>query len=576
MSKKNFIFKQVMTAVKKQRRPLFFLSCFVNILLLVTAIYMLQIYDRVLTSGSLDTLMWLTLIALFAITIYGVLEQSRRLILARSARFLESQLNTTVLRRHMEVRLSGSPVLATVRDVTDLRNYYQSDAALAFMDLPWSAVFILFIWGLHPALGAIALLGAVALFIAALLNDRLTRKDQNAAAGQARAAVDEAINLTESGETISPLGMAPTMFARLKERQDRVRNKQQSLGEITTTVLSFTRSLRMGLQIIILGAGAYFVLAGQITPGAMIAASIILARALAPIERSTAAWNRFVSARTARTKLERLFADIDKLDEPLELPRPKAHLSVEKLVYLPPGTRKPILEGVSFDLPAGQVCSIVGLSGAGKSTLCRLLVGAWTPTSGAVRLDGASVHKWGAEALGQYIGYLPQTVEMFPGTVAENISRFRGCEDAEVIQACKVAGVHDMILALPESYSTRVGGDGYRMSAGERQRICLARAVFGNPAFVVLDEPNSNLDRAGDEALLRTIAELKKQGTTVVVVSHRAGVLRASDKIVLLADGRLVKVGDVSEFLRSPVTGGDDIGGFGKTVVPVSPKASGK
>lgn len=553
MPDKHSKFTEVMVAVRQQKRALILVSCFVNLLLLVTAIYMLQIYDRVLTSGSLDTLLWLTVIALFAIAMYGILEQSRRLILSRSAGFIDSQLNAPVLQQHMAARLAGGPVEANVRDVSDLRNYYQSDAALAFLDSPWSVVFILFIWSLHPALGMIAVGGAFVLFIAALLNDLMTRNRQRAAAAQARAVNEEAIRMTAGGETIAPLGMAEAMFRRWQRRHEAARSEQQALGEKTTTVLSFTRSLRMGLQVVILGAGAYLVLGGQITSGSMIAASIILGRALAPIERSTAAWSRYVAARTARQRLETLFTALAAEPERLKLPRPKGHIEVEKLFYAAPEIRQPILKGLEFELEAGTICAIVGDSGAGKSTLCRLLVGAWKPASGTVRLDGAAVHTWDAEDLGRHIGYLPQTVEMFPGTVSENIARFRDCTDEEVIRAAKLAGVHEMILRLPDGYETDLGSDGNRISLGQRQRIGLARAVFGDPAFIVLDEPNSNLDGEGDQALLETLSNLKKLGCTVVIVSHRAKVLRAADKIAAMQDGQLVKFGDVAEFLKLSV-----------------------
>jgi PrtD family type I secretion system ABC transporter len=542
-------FAEVMAAVRRQRPGLVGISCLVNLLLLVTAIYMLQIYDRVLSSGSLDTLLWLTVVALFAIAIYGVLEQARRLILTRSAGFIDSELNAPVLRRVMDRRLAGAEPEAGVRDVTDLRAFYKSDAALAFLDAPWSLIFIAFVWALHPALGVITTAGAVVLFGATLANDLMTRQRQKQAAA-VRAANEAAVRYVEGGETIGPLGMAPAVFARWRQRQDQARAEQQELGEKTTTILSLTRSIRLALQVLILGVGAFYVLEGQITAGVMIAASIIAARALAPLERLTAAWNRFVAARAAERNLARLFEGLEREPDPVRLPRPAGWLSVEGVSCLAPKTGEPILRNVGFALAAGECCAVVGPSGAGKSTLCRLLVGAWKPTGGHVRLDGADVYQWASDDLGPHIGYLPQKVELFPGTVAENIARFGPIDSEAVVRAAELAGVHELVLRLPRGYETDVGPYADRISLGQRQRIGLARALFGDPALVVLDEPNSNLDEAGDKALVDALRHLKRLGRTVVIVSHRAEVLKSADSLLVLKDGAMVRFGECAELLK--------------------------
>lgn len=550
MKTKQSLYSQCMGALRQHRLVLFVLSSFVNVLVLVTAIYMLQIYDRVLTSGSLDTLIWLTVIALFALGIYGVLEQARRLILARSAQYLESHLSAPVLRHHMDSKLAGKPAEATIRDVADLRNYYRGDGVLALQDAPWALVFLALIALLHPVLGIVAVAGASVLLAAAVLNDFLTRRRQGEAAGKLRIINEQAVLMTGSGETISPLGMAPAMFKRWRDRQDAVRAEEMDLAETTTSILAFSRAFRMALQVIVLGTGAYFVLGGHITSGTMIAASIIMARALSPIERATAAWSRLIAARAARTRLDALFANLASQPDRLALPKPAGAIKVERAFYAAPAAEQPILKAIDLELEPGTICAIVGESGAGKSTLCRLLTGAWTPSAGIVRLDGASLASWSPDTLGEFIGYLPQTVEMFPGTVAENIARFRECDDAQVLEAARIAGVHDMILHLPNGYETQIGDFGHRISQGQRQRIGLARAIFGNPPFVVLDEPNANLDHAGDIALLEALHALQERGCTVVVVSHRAKVLRVADKIAVLQDGQLMRFGDAEEFLR--------------------------
>ena len=547
-------FEEVMASLRQQRFSLIFLSAFLNILMLVTAIYMLQIYDRVLTSGSLNTLFWLTALALFALVIYGILEQTRRIILIRSAGYLDSALNAPVLQRVMQRRLEGGVPEGGVRDVSDLRNYYQSDAALAFLDAPWTPVFLLFIWALHPALGIVATVGAVILFAAAVANDQMTRTRQNDAAAELRAANDAAIRYSSAGETIAPLGMARAVFERWRSHQDRARDQQQALTETTTTILSFTRAFRLGLQVLILGTGAYFVLAGQLTAGGMVGASIIMGRALAPIERSTAAWSRFVAARSARKRLSSMFT-AEEGQYPVQLPKPKGELTVDKVSFAAPDTGTTILRGIDFTFPPGNICAIVGPSGAGKSTLCRLLVGAWEPMVGHVRLDGADIYEWNSEDLGRYIGYLPQNVELFPGTIGENIARFRECDSSEIVRAAKLAGVHDMILHMPNGYECQVGKAGSQISQGQRQRIGLARALFGDPSFVVLDEPNSNLDREGDKALHEAMITLRKRGCSLIVVSHRTGILRLADKIMLLDKGLMQRFGDRSEFLQPTAAG---------------------
>jgi PrtD family type I secretion system ABC transporter len=566
-----------MAAVRRQVPGLIGISCLINLLLLVTAIYMLQIYDRVLASGSLDTLLWLTVLALFAIAIYGVLEQARRLILTRSAGYIDGALNAPVLRRAMEKRLAGAEPEAGVRDVSDLRNFYQSDAALAFLDAPWSVAFIAFVWALHPALGVIATVGAVVLFAAALANDLLTRRRQRTAEAAVRAANEAAIRYVDGGQTIGPLGMARAIFARWQARQDRARAEQQGLGETTTTILSFTRAIRLALQVIILGAGAYYVLAGELTAGAMIAASIITARALVPIERSTAAWNRFVAARAARESLAGLFDAVEREPEPVKLPRPQGRLAVEGVSCQAPRTREPILRNVSFALEPGEACAVIGPSGAGKSTLCRLIVGAWKPMAGHVRLDGADTYAWDSEDLGPHTGYLPQEVELFPGTVAENIARFGEIDSEAVLRAAELAGVQEMILRLPDGYETDVGPHADRISLGQRQRLGLARALFGDPALVVLDEPNSNLDEVGDRALIDALRHLKSLGRTVVIVSHRAEILKSADKILILRDGVIANFGDRDALLKPvaqrPAAPASALAGTGAAAPPAAAPA---
>ncbi|MBB4278081.1 type I secretion system permease/ATPase [Rhizobium mongolense] len=542
---------EVMGAIRRQFPLLIVLSCLLNLLLLVTSIYMLQVYDRVLSSGSLDTLMWLTLIAIFAVAVYGTLEQARRMVLGRAAGWLDTELNAPMLKRAMEVRLAGKDGPAGTRDVADLRAFYGGDAVLAFFDMPWSVIFLTFIWALHPALGMVATAGAVILLALALANDALTRNRQKRVAAVTKTHQENAMRYVDAGETIAPLGMARAVFDRWRRHQAEVVAEQQLLGDRTTTILSISRSLRMILQIAILTVGAYFVLLGEITAGAMIAGSIVMGRALAPIERATSAWRSLVAARSALANLTELFAGTSRDERDcVSLPRPKGGLVFDNVLYLPPGIQEPLLNAISFALEPGENCVVVGPSGAGKSTLCRLAVGAWKPTKGHVRLDAADVFDWDPEDLGPHIGYLPQQVELLPGTVAQNIARFGQVNSNALIRAAHIAGIHELILSLPNGYETEITLHSQRISLGQRQRLGLARALYGDPAFVVLDEPNANMDEAGDRALIEALTTLKQLQTTVLIVTHRASVLKCADKVLALHGGAVAAFGPREQMVR--------------------------
>lgn len=542
---------EVMGAVRRQFPLLIGLSCLMNLLLLVSAIYMLQVYDRVLSTGSLDTLVWLTVIALFAVATYGVLEHTRRVILGRIAGWIDNELNAPMLKRAMEARLAGEDGRVGIRDVSGLKNFYGGEGAPAFLDTPWSVIFLAFMWALHPAIGLVGTLGAVALLALAFGNDLLTRERQKRTEAELRESYENAARFVETGETIGPLGMTRQVFERWRVRHAEIGSTQQSLRDKTTTILALSRSLRIALQVAILGVGAYFVLAGAVTGGAMIAGSIIMGRALAPIERATGAWRAFVAARAAQAKLETLFARAGRSEsERVSLPRPTGRVAFEDVFYIPQGTRDPILHGIRFALDPGENCAVVGPSGAGKSTLCRLAVGAWKPAKGHVRLDGADVFDWRPDDLGPHIGYLPQQVELLPGTVAQNIARFRELDSEALIKAAKLAGVHELILALPDGYETEIALHSHRISLGQRQCLGLARALYGGPAFVVLDEPNANMDEAGDRALLEALAKLKDMKVTVIIVTHRASALKLADKIVALHGGTVAAFGPRDQLIR--------------------------
>ncbi|WP_245487758.1 type I secretion system permease/ATPase [Mesorhizobium sp. M4A.F.Ca.ET.022.05.2.1] len=543
-------FQEVMHLARRQVPALLLFSLLANLLLLASTVYMLQIYDRVLSSGSIDTLMWLTLAVIAAIAVYGMLEQARRMILGHISQWLDDQLSVPVIERAMEARLAGSSLEAGLKDVADLRGFVAADGMLTFLDAPWTPVFLAFMWLLHPALGLVGIAGAVLLFCGALANDFLTRrKGQEASLGLRRNQA-AASQYVDGAETLRSLGMSEPALQRWEEKQQSLMTIQAQLLSRTTSIASLSRSLRLALQVAVLGLGAYFVLRGELTAGSMIAASILLSRALAPIERSIGAWRSLVTARTARRNLMRLFADTgSRQSGGVTLPRPQGRLKLEDAYYYAPGTQQTLINKVSFDVVAGETCGVIGPSGSGKTTLCRLIVGTLRPSLGHVRLDSAEVASWPPDQLGMHIGYVPQQVELFPGTIAENIGRLRDVDSAAVVAAAQLAGIHEMILRLPNGYQTEVGPHGARISRGQRQRIALARALFGNPALIVLDEPNTGLDADGEMALFNVLRLLKERGCTVILVSHQMNLLRSADHVVFMLDGAVKMFGTRDEVL---------------------------
>ena len=554
----------LLRAMRGQWPALFVLSFLSNILLLTSSIYMLQVFDRVLSSGSVDTLLWLTVIALVAIATYGVLEYARRMVLNRTGAWLEAELAPHVIRRAIAARLARGRSEADLNDVADVRNFVAGDAILAFFDAPWTPVFIAVIWLMHPLLGVIAIAGAVVLLAVALLNDAMTRKRTAAAGQRVRSARRDAGQFIGNAETLAALGMVGAVVQRWRAGHAAGETLGRAAGDMTVLLFNISRGLRLGLQVAILGAAAWLVLQGEMTAGGMIAASIILSRALSPVERAISAWRSYGSYRAAKGRLAQLFAATRAPEERIELPRPKGQISLHNVSLMAPATGNPILKGIGFQLAAGQVCGVLGPSGSGKTSLCKLLVGAWAPSMGVIRLDGADVADWDSERLGAYLGYLPQSVELFSGTVAENIARLGAVDDQDVLRAAQAAGAHEMFLSLPEGYETDIGQFADQISGGQRQRIGLARALYGDPAVIVLDEPNSNLDGMGEAALLKALQGVKERGATVIIVSHLPHLLRLTDHILVLKDGAMARFGARDEILQEMMQAG-------KKVQPVPP-----
>jgi PrtD family type I secretion system ABC transporter len=532
-------------------------TCGINLLILSSPLYMWQIYDRVLTSGRVETLVFLTLITAAALLALGALDAVRGHILGRMGSWLDRQLTPDVITASLRRTLHGEPAGGqALRDLATVRNFLAGSGVSALLDAPWAPVFIVVITLMHPLLGLVALGAALALLALAVANEAASRRPLRDAAQRSIRAMQRAEAAIRNADVVQAMGMRCDFIRRWSALNEESLALQLKAGDRNATLVGFSKFLRMFVQVLILGAGAWLVLQGDLTSGSMIAASILLGCALAPLEQSIAAWKVLVAARDARDRLHALFARLPPEPQGMRLPAPRGRLSCEQVVYSPPGRTEPALRGVSFAVEPGTGLGIVGPSAAGKSTLCKILVGTWRPTRGSARLDGADLFAWSADLLGRHIGYLPQDVELFAGTVGENIARLRADPDPDaVVTAAEAAGVHEMILALPQGYDTEIGEAGSHLSGGQRQRIGLARALYGMPRVVVLDEPNASLDGDGETALLRALFTAKSWGATVVIVAHQPRILAPIDQLLLLRHGAVEAVGprdEVLERMRRP------------------------
>lgn len=526
-------------------------SLVINLLMLAPALFMLQVFDRVVSSRSVETLVMLFALTLTALMVMAYLDAIRARLLARAAIRLEKQLGPRILGSMLRqsAHANRSASMHGLRDVNALRSFLTGPGVIAIFDAPWVPIFILIVFLFHPLLGFVAIAGAALLLLLTVLNEKLSRKAIEAMQTDARLAgrfVDQSLG---NAEVVGAMGMVENVTQDWQEMSHKVMRSQFQANQIGTFLTSLTRFLRQMLQVVMLATGAYLTIEQVTTPGVMIAATIILGRALAPIESLIAGWKSLVEARGAYRRLAEVIGAEAAGPDPMTLPAPEGALAAENLVFGFRGQDLPIVRRVSFKLDAGESLAIVGPSGAGKSTLARLLVGVWHPISGAVRLDGADIRSWPRERLGPHVGYLPQNVEIFAGSVSENIARLGEVNSQDVIKAAVRANAHEMILALPKGYDTPVGEGGMLLSAGQRQRVALARALYGNPRLVVLDEPNSNLDAAGEGALGQAIRLLKGEGVTLVVITHRLPLLAAVDKVMVFMNGTIEKFGPLSEVL---------------------------
>jgi PrtD family type I secretion system ABC transporter len=523
----------------------------INVLMLSGSLYMLQVYDRVIPSRNLATLFGLSLIVLFAYLVQGYFDALRSRMLCRVATLFDASLQGSIHTALATLPLRGAkPMLMQqpLRDLDQVRSFLSGMGPTAFLDMPWIPLFLTALFLFHPAIGLTALLGTAAIVAMTLLSEQISR-------GAAKAAMDCSAQrqvladaTQRNAEVIRALGMSKRLSERWMSANERYLQENIRATDVNSNLGSGAKVLRYVLQSGLLGIGAYLVVADRASGGVMIASSIMMGRALAPVEIALGSWKQLVAARQGISRLREICkATAAPPAPPVVLPRPRRELAVKDLVVCAPGTTKAIVSSVSFSLQAGMGLALLGASASGKTSLSRALVGIWPAQHGVVRLDGAALDQWG-EHLGQYIGYLPQDVELFDGTVAENICRFDADASSEsILKAAQIAGVHEIILRLPDGYSTRIGQGGMSLSAGQRQRIGLARAVFGDPFLIVLDEPNANLDADGENALSRAIERMRRNECIVIVISHRPSALAALNMAMVLYEGKAIAFGPREE-----------------------------
>jgi len=540
------------SAARSALIPAGIFSLFINMLALVSPLYMLQVYDRVLSSRNLMTLLFLTIIAVFLYLVYGSLEGLRSRVLVRGGARFENVLRTPLFETTFAAMLgrkSGTVEAQPFRDADMVREFVTGSAMLAFFDLPWVPLFIAASFLLHPIFGWLAVGSGILTLIFTIINEYSTKKLLHRATQASISAHADVSATLRNSEVMRAMGMTPGLKDRWAERRDEQIVWQAVASDRGSALMAGLKSFRQIVQVLILGVGGYLCLEGELSAGGIVAASIIVGRALAPIELAVSQWKVFQGARGAWGRLQDLFRQIPQNQLRMPLPAPKGDIRVEQIVAAAPGERTPILRGVSFQIEKGDALAVIGPSAAGKSSLIRVLLGVWPAHAGTVRFDGFEVNHWNPNDLGPHIGYLPQDVELFAGTVAQNIARFREAEHGDVISAAELAGVHEMVQHMPNGYDTQIGEGGHALSGGQRQRVGLARALFGKPAIVVLDEPNANLDSTGESALVAAIRYLKQAGSTVIFVTHKTNMLTLADKVLLMEQGAVRLYGERDEVL---------------------------
>ena len=544
---------EALVACKSMIKYVLSFGIILNLLMMSTALYSLQVLDRVLSSGNLNTLLMLTIAILIAQILQGLLQSARAFAMNKVGSWFEMRLSETVFSNSIRaaIKSKNNANSQALRDLQTIKTYLTSPGLIAVMDTPWAIIFIIVLYILHPFIGTIAVLGGCILIFVGFIADRATKRmleKNNENFIRSMRHVDQA---TRNAEVVEVMGMRGNIIKSWQKINQEVQTLQSLTNERQTTFMELIRFIRVILQISVTGCGALLVLKGEFSAGAIIASSTLVGRALAPFEVAINSWKGYINSRKSYERLEAAFAIGGQADEKMDLPEPEGYIEAENVYYAYPGSTKHLIKGASFKLEPGEMLAIIGPSGSGKSTMAKLLTGCYTPTIGHIRVDGASLSDWPTERLGQRFGYLPQDVELFGGTVKENIARMNpDAEPESVVIAAQLAGVHDLILHLPQAYDTQLGYDGSSLSGGQKQRVGLARSFYGEPKILVLDEPNANLDQAGEEALATALAVAKEQKITTIIISHKTQVLNLADKIMIMQDGMVAGFGPAKEILE--------------------------
>ncbi len=527
-------------------------SLFINLLVLSIPLYMLQVYNRVISSYSTDTLLLLTIIVIAALFTMSIIDIARAQMSKSFGYWMDAKLSAFMLKRSIQYhsRSGKSYTSQVLRDIQNIKGFLSSQAPYPILDAPWTPLFIFFVYLLHPLLGHIALFGSVILFSLGLLNELMTRKTLQESEVRTSSHINSAELATQNANSILAMGMMNAFLEKWQSRVTDMSLLEEKVAGKSIYMANFSKFVRGALQIALLGGGAWLVIQHEITAGAMIASSILMSRALSPMEQAIGTWRSAMSARGAFKRLKEIDSVVRQDESDMPLPRPKGHYELAGLAYRYPGASEPVISSITFSVPSGVALGLIGPSGTGKSTLASLLLGNLKPTVGKVKLDGMEISTWASEDRGEHFGYLAQEVELFPGTIRENIARFKEEDPTKVIKAAQLAGCHDLILKKNKGYDFVIGDNGRGLSGGERQRIALARAVYGDPSIVVFDEGNANLDGDGEMAYQNLIAHMKTQGVTIIVIAHNPSTLRQMDRLLYLADGQVKLYGARDEVLR--------------------------
>ncbi len=552
MEKKRTDLEAVLHACRSSFFSVGLFSMFINLLMLVPAFYMLQVYDRVVTSGSIPTLVMLTIVMVLLMVTMGALEWVRSRIMVRVSTRIDTLLGSRLYDASFKQALYSGGMNANAQplsDLTGLRQFLTGNGLFAFFDAPWVPIYIAIMFMFHPWFGIMAIISVIVLSTIAVINEKVTSKVLGEANKENMAANLYTNKNLRNAEVVESMGMLGRIRDRWQAKNRKVLALQGIASDRAGILTSLSKTVRLIVQSLVLGLGAYLAVQQEISPGLMIAGSILLGRALGPIDQMIGVWKQFVSARSQYQRLNELLANVGEEPERMSLPAPKGKVQAEGVMVAPPGTKVPVVKNVTFQVEPGEMVGVIGPSAAGKSTLARALLGIWPTIGGKMRLDGADIFNWKRDELGPHIGYLPQDIELFEGSISENIARFGDVDSKAVVKAAQMAGVHEMILRLPEGYDTVIGATGGALSGGQRQRIGLARAIYGNPRLVVLDEPNSNLDDQGEAALAVALQNLKETGATVFIITHRASVLSQVQKLMVMREGALAMFGPRDQVL---------------------------